>query len=76
MSKKTPENQQNGAQKNLNSGLYLKILMPEYWYTRNVPVLTNTGTFQYLGPEVYFFSNTSYLNSYINIALFNQFISE
>ena len=26
---KTPENQQNGAQKNLNSGLYLKILMPE-----------------------------------------------
>ena len=23
-----PENQQNGAQKNLNSGLYLKILMP------------------------------------------------
>ena len=25
---KKPENQQNGAQKNLNSGLYLKILMP------------------------------------------------
>ena len=26
-----------------------------YWYTLNVPVLVNTGTFQYLGPEVYFF---------------------
>ena len=28
----------------------------QYWYTKNVPVFTNTGTFQYLGPEVYFFS--------------------
>ena len=27
----------------------------QYWYTRNVPVFTNTGMFQYLGPEVYFF---------------------
>ena len=27
----------------------------QYWYTRNVPVFTNTGTCQYLGPEVYFF---------------------
>ena len=27
----------------------------QYLYTKNVPVLTNTGTFQYLGPEVYFF---------------------
>ena len=27
----------------------------QYWYTKNVPVLTKTGTFQYLGPEVYFF---------------------
>ena len=27
----------------------------QYWYTRNAPVFTNTGTFQYLGPEVYFF---------------------
>ena len=27
----------------------------QYWYTRNVPVFTNTGTLQYLGPEVYFF---------------------
>ena len=27
----------------------------QYWYTENVPVFTNTGTFQYLGPEVYFF---------------------
>ena len=29
----------------------------QYWYTRNVPVFTNTGTFQYLGPEVYFFQS-------------------
>ena len=27
----------------------------QYWYTRNVPLFTNTGTFQYLGPQVYFF---------------------
>ena len=27
----------------------------QYWYTKNVLVFTNTGTFQYLGPEVYFF---------------------
>ena len=27
----------------------------QYWYTKNVPVFTNTGTFQYLGREVYFF---------------------
>ena len=27
----------------------------QYWYTLNVPVFTETGTFQYLGPEVYFF---------------------
>ena len=27
----------------------------QYWYTTNVLVFTNTGTFQYLGPEVYFF---------------------
>ena len=27
----------------------------QYWYTRNVPVFTNTGTVQYLGPKVYFF---------------------
>ena len=27
----------------------------QYWYTKSVPVFTNTGTFQYLGPEVYFF---------------------
>ena len=31
----------------------------QYWYTRNVPVFTNTGTFQYLGPEVYFFHEMS-----------------
>ena len=27
----------------------------QYWYTRNVPVFANTGTCQYLGPEVCFF---------------------
>ena len=27
----------------------------QYWYTRNVPEFTNTGTVKYLGPEVYFF---------------------
>ena len=27
----------------------------QYWYTRYVPVFTNTGAFQYLGPEAYFF---------------------
>ena len=32
----------------------------QYWYTRNVPVFTNTGMFQYLGPEVYFFPNKWY----------------
>ena len=32
---KKPENQQNGAQKNLNSGLYLKILMPGLSVTIN-----------------------------------------
>ena len=24
----------------------------QYWYTRNIPVLANTGMFQYVGPEV------------------------
>ena len=27
----------------------------QYWYTKRVPVFTNTGMFQYLGHEVYFF---------------------
>ena len=27
----------------------------QYWYTRNVREFINTGMFQYLGPEVYFF---------------------
>ena len=35
----------------------------QYWYTRNVPVFINTGTFQYLGPQVYFF-HTIYLRFY------------
>ena len=30
-------------------------ILRQYWYTKNVPVFTNTGTFQYLGPEVYFY---------------------
>ena len=34
----------------------------QYWYTRNVPVFTNTGTFQYLGPEVYFFPRLKYFD--------------
>ena len=38
----------------------------QYWYTRNVPVFTNTGTFQYLGPEVYFFLVNYYLYLYIS----------
>ena len=33
----------------------------QYWYTRNVPVFTNTGTFQYLGPK-YTFSQFSIWN--------------
>ena len=32
----------------------------QHWYTKNVPVFTNTGTFQYLGPEVYFFLDFGY----------------
>ena len=27
----------------------------QYWHTKNVPVFTSTGMFQYLGPDVYFF---------------------
>ena len=30
-------------------------IFKQYWYTKIVPVFTNTGMFQYLGPEVYFF---------------------
>ena len=32
----------------------------QYWYTQNIPVFTNTGTFQYMGPEVYFFPHQIY----------------
>ena len=42
----------------------------QYWYTKNVPVFTNTGSFQYLGPEVYFF--LSYICSLLNIAIITQ----
>ena len=35
----------------------------QYWYTKNVPELTNTGTFQYLGPEVYLVSPWSFGNT-------------
>ena len=38
----------------------------QYWYTRNVPVFTNTGTFQYLGPEVYFFLRFFFFFFYIS----------
>ena len=34
----------------------------QYWYTRNVPVFTNTGTFQYLGPEVSLFRQNNTKN--------------
>ena len=43
-------------------------IFSQYWYTRNVPVFTNTGTFQYLGPEVYFFQRDfkhALMNSYL-----------
>ena len=33
----------------------------QYWDTRNVLVFTNTGMFQYLGPEVYLFPASLYL---------------
>ena len=33
----------------------------QYWYTKNNPVFTNTGTFQYLGPEVYFFQKNIFI---------------
>ena len=36
----------------------------QYWYTKTVPVLTNTGTFQYLGPEVYFFQSRIYMSQF------------
>ena len=26
----------------------------QYWYTRNIPVFTNSGTFQYLEPHIHF----------------------
>ena len=39
----------------------------QYWYTRNVPVFTNTGTFQYLGPEVYFFLKFKYKNPFAHV---------
>ena len=35
----------------------------QYWYNKNVPVFTNTGMYQYLGPEVYF-SPPFYLTMY------------
>ena len=42
----------------------------QYWYVRNVPVFTNTGTYQYLGPKVHTFSNSAnvhwlYCNSFV-----------
>ena len=49
----------------------------QYWYTRNVPVFTNTGMFQYLGPEVYFFQfiiTQSCLRMIIKTIILNQFV--
>ena len=37
----------------------------QYWYTINVPVFTNTGTFQYLGPEVYFFPACHWMTPFL-----------
>ena len=31
------------------------LIFGQYWKTRNVPVFTNSGMFQYLGPKVYLF---------------------
>ena len=33
----------------------------QYWYIKNVPVFTNTGTFQNLGSEVYVFLTNIYI---------------
>ena len=37
-------------------------ILRKYWYTRNVPVFTNTGAFQYLEPK-YTFSLSFFLNN-------------
>ena len=37
-------------------------IFKQYWYTWNVLVFTNTGMFQYLGHEVYFFLNFLYFS--------------
>ena len=42
----------------------------QYWYTRNVPVFTNTGMFQYLGPEVYFFQKMNPMSQSCRAHLF------
>ena len=50
---KKPENQQNGAQKNLNSGLYLKILMPEIKLNNFNVILWDKGKeILYLTPQL------------------------
>ena len=45
----------------------------QYWYTKNVPVFTNTRTFQYLGPEVYF--SPRYFHKQFNFQHFYNFKS-
>ena len=35
----------------------------QYWHSRNVPVFTNTRTFQYLGPKVYLFQGNKQISS-------------
>ena len=41
-------------------------IFSRYWYTRNVPIFTNTGTFQYLGPEVYFFQTFLWIQTNVD----------
>ena len=53
----------------------------QYWYTKNVPVFNNTGTFQYLGPEVYFFHSffskplTLAIGEYISLRLYQRLVA-
>ena len=44
-------------------------ILGQYWYTRYVPVFTNTGTFKYLGPEVYFFPKLDFSIGHFMLAM-------
>ena len=48
----------------------------QYWYTRNAPVFNNTGTFQYLGPEVYFFPNFFYHTLTVGVGFVDREFAE